>query len=550
MLDHLLSVLFAQADAAVDTTPSTAVPMLALLLASTVPAYLIGYFLAKQLKMPDYAGKLGFIGLTIGLGIGVIIACLPQVGLATPKFGIDLKGGVILVYEINEEDTAAVKSETGNREQIKVGDLVSALNERLNPGGVNEIQIRAYGERQVEIVVPDVGPEEVASIKYQVENAGRLEFLMLATDPERDDCIGIVQSDPTLKREKYIRNADGKLIGKWARVSIETNKRTGLPELSVFYPNATYRDAVTGDLLSESRTLGEQGFIAELKKRGITAIDALMAVDPDPNNWVEGTHLASAQIGNDQFGDFTVNFTMKSDGAVRMGNLTGNNTSDKSRGYYRYMGIVLDGKLGSAPSINSMISDNGQITGNFSQKEVEDLVKLLRSGKLPAVLDPDPISENQISPLLGLDTINKGRFSIIVSVVAVLVFMVMYYRFAGVVACFALVVNTLLVIACMILMKAAFTLPGLAGMVLTVGMSVDANVLIYERIREELARGAALRMAIRNGFSRAMSSIIDGNLTTIITAVVLYVIGGEQLKGFAVTLILGIVMSMYTAIFC
>ncbi len=136
------------------------------------------------------------------------------------------------------------------------------------------------------------------------------------------------------------------------------------------------------------------------------------------------------------------------------------------------------------------------------------------------------------------------------SVSAVLVFMLFYYRFAGAVACFALIVNSILVITFMILMKAAFTLPGIAGMVLSVGMSVDANVLIYERIREELQRGAALRMAIRNGFAKAMSTIIDSNVTTIITAVVLYVIGSEQLKGFAVTLILGILMSMYTAIFC
>ena len=127
--------------------------------------------------------------------------------------------------------------------------------------------------------------------------------------------------------------------------------------------------------------------------------------------------------------------------------------------------------------------------------------------------------------------------------------MIVYYRFAGVVACIALAFNLLLVLALMVLIKAAFTLPGLAGLVLTIGMAVDANVLIYERIREELKSGAALRMAIRNGFGRAMSAIIDSNVTTIITGIVLFYIGTDQVKGFAVTLILGILTSMFTAIF-
>jgi SecD/SecF fusion protein len=147
-------------------------------------------------------------------------------------------------------------------------------------------------------------------------------------------------------------------------------------------------------------------------------------------------------------------------------------------------------------------------------------------------------------------TIEQGVWSMTVSTILVLLFMVFYYRFAGIVACLALLANILFVVATMLMFEAAFTLPGLAGLVLTVGMSVDANVLIFERIREEMARGASLRMAIRNGFSRATTTIVDANLTTLITGVVLYVIGTDQIRGFAVTLILGIIMSMYTAIFC
>ena len=174
----------------------------------------------------------------------------------------------------------------------------------------------------------------------------------------------------------------------------------------------------------------------------------------------------------------------------------------------------------------------------MTETEVEHIIEILNAGSLPAALNKTPISEEIISPTLGAETIEKGKMAILGSLVAVVLFMIVYYRFAGVVACIALAFNLLLVLALMVLIKAAFTLPGLAGLVLTIGMAVDANVLIYERIREELRSGAALRMAIRNGFSRAMSAIIDSNVTTIITGIVLFYIGTDQVKGFAVTLIL------------
>jgi SecD/SecF fusion protein len=214
------------------------------------------------------------------------------------------------------------------------------------------------------------------------------------------------------------------------------------------------------------------------------------------------------------------------------------------------LGIVLDKKLISAPTIRERIDTNGQISGGaMTDKEVEHIIQILNAGSLPAALNKEPISEWTISPTLGATTVAAGKRAIVASLIAVILFMIIYYRFAGIVACLALAFNLLLVLALMVLIRAAFTLPGLAGLVLTIGMSVDANVLIYERIREELRGGAALRMAIRNGFSRAMSAIIDSNVTTIIAGIALYYIGTDQVKGFAVTLILGILTSMFTAIF-
>ena len=211
---------------------------------------------------------------------------------------------------------------------------------------------------------------------------------------------------------------------------------------------------------------------------------------------------------------------------------------------------MLDGELLSAPNLLAVIRDRGQITGDFSTEEVKWLVGVLDAGTLPAALNEIPISEQRVDPTLGEATIESGKRAIGISLIAIALFMPFYYRFSGLVACFALVLNLVLVLGVMLAIGATFTLPGLAGLVLTVGMAVDANVLIFERIREELAGGSALRMAIRNGFGRATRTIVDANLTTLITAIVLYVIGKDQLRGFAVTLILGIGMSMFTAIFC
>src|SRR5262249_36236952 len=163
------------------------------------------------------------------------------------------------------------------------------------------------------------------------------------------------------------------------------------------------------------------------------------------------------------------------------------------------LAIILDEFIVSAPRLNEPIRTDGQISGRFTKEQVDDLVRILRAGALPATLKKDPVSENTIGPTLGADTIDSGVKAVFWAFIAVLAFMLVYYRFAGVVACVALFANLLLTIAFMVLVNATFTLPGLAGLVLMLGMAVDANVLIYERLREERDRGASLALAIRNG---------------------------------------------------
>ena len=206
----------------------------------------------------------------------------------------------------------------------------------------------------------------------------------------------------------------------------------------------------------------------------------------------------------------------------------------------------------SAPSINSEIRDSGIIEGGgqgFKPKEVEHLINILQAGSLPASLNPTPLQEEKVGPTLGEDTIAKGVRAIWVSMLVVPIFMVIYYRFAGVVAVIALVVNMILLIGSMAFMQATFSLPGLAGLALTIGMAVDANVLVFERMREEKERGASLAQQIRNGFNRAWVTIFDSHVTNLLAAIVLYVVGTEEVKGFALTMIIGMLWNLFTAVF-
>ena len=240
-------------------------------------------------------------------------------------------------------------------------------------------------------------------------------------------------------------------------------------------------------------------------------------------------------------------FSFNSAGGLKFGRLTGDHVPVGEFKYY--LAIVLDDELQTAPTINSVITDNGRITGNFTQKEVDEIVRIINAGSLPAALEPEPVRDMTTDATLGAETIRQSTIAMIIASIAVPLFMLVYYRFAGLVAVLVLGLNMLILVALMILIKAPFTLPALAGLALTVGMAVDNNVLIYERLREEIAHGAALRMAIRNAFHRVGVVIIDANITHLIAATVLWSVGTEQIKGFAVTFWLGAILSIWTTMF-
>jgi SecD/SecF fusion protein len=277
-------------------------------------------------------------------------------------------------------------------------------------------------------------------------------------------------------------------------------------------------------------------------------------IDPVTGNEtpkIDGSYLISAMNQPSSDGRPAVSFTFNNAGGLLFREVTRKNVPNEETGakIKRHLAIILDGLVMSAPTINSEISTHGQISGTFTSKEVDSLVNILRAGALPATLKQQPVSENTMGSTLGQDTISKGLIAILVSFGVVLIFMCVYYRFAGFVASIALLANLVLTVGFMVAVRATFTLPGLAGLVLMLGMAVDANILIYERLREEREKGASILIALRNGYDRAFGTIIDTHLSSIFTAIVLYIVGNDQLKGFGVSLTAGLLISLYTSLF-
>ena len=584
--------LFAQAAdmaAAATTVPTATVPwwrepwaVWGITLLTVAGPTLLSWLLAKQLRAADMWGRLATV--LVALTAGAVVTWLGW----PPRLGIDLKGGVILVYEVDASRQAAgqvddcvgrieqllasqdgrkgtvsrmadnriaVRLETADAaaresflkgvEQVDFGDarvrlagqragaeaidldydvagrsspvdmdkLVAAVSRRVNPGGQKEVTVRRYGIDQLEVIVPEVDQSEVDLIKRVVSSAGVLEFRITANpeDPRHKQVIELASRSPGTTVTE-----GGRQIGRW--VQLDTAK---------------INPAEDGGLVTRTMPDGRVEVLVVLDRFDVT-----------------GGYLSRASSSYDSNLQPCVNFSFNSSGAALFGTLTGQNLPDPANRLTSRLGILLDDTLLSAPTIRSTISGDGQITGSFKQSDVDFLVGVLNAGSLPAALVSEPISEQKISPQLGADTIRSGARAMLLATIVVLAFMLAYYRFSGFIADLAVLLNILLVVALMVSLKAAFTLAGLAGLVLSVGMAVDANVLIYERMREETERGAGVRTAIRNGFARAFSTIVDSNLTTLISAFVLFAMGTDQLKGFAVTLILGLVLNLFTAVFC
>ncbi len=359
--------------------------------------------------------------------------------------------------------------------------------------------------------------DDSRDLQRMLKGAGILEFRILPT-LDRLESIGLTSDEVnayvqslTTKGPKYA--SDNKYI--W--LEIENIKEWKIPN-------------------TIAAPFGDKYYVLASNKQNETMLHQASGKD-----W----KLVRAAPGQDEYGRNAIDFALDERGGRLFGNVTGNNID-------RPLCILLDGIAISAPKINSRITTRGQITGGsggFTQTETFDMVNKLNAGSLPARLIEQPLSIRSIGPSIGADNRDKGIRSGLIGVMLVTACMAGYYLLGGAIADAALLMNLLFTLAIMSALRATFTLPGIAGTILTIGMSVDANVLIFERIREEQQKGASIATAIKNGYKRAFSAIFDSNLTTIISAAVLYWVGSEDIKGFAIVLMLGLISNLFTAVF-
>jgi SecD/SecF fusion protein len=532
--------------------------ILAVIVAIFVAPILLGNLLSRVLKLKDMAGRLSVVLLAFTLGIapfawhlydgnrkGADWKTSLKGGVVNGekikgaiRLGIDLEGGTNLIFEVDH--SASEKEIT----DLVMDQMVAAIAKRINPGGLDEIVIRRVGFDRIEIIIPGEDPADVQRTKDKIKRLGSLEFAILAS--RRDHGPGgkkIPRDLPAELRQEGIISlagklspvekdlrSDGRVVASWREVGL-----TGTE------PNQTPKDVGDGgDVVTRpGRTLED----------GKTVLKEFLVVFEKEDGRVTGQYLTRVSPGTDESGQLSVDFRFNGEGARRFLSLTQKYGPESDKSFHRRLAILLDGNVHSAPRINQPIGRSGQISGDFDPDEITELVAVLNAGALEVPIKPTPVLERTIGPTLAHDVQEKGVNAILLAGGAVVVFMLLYYWVAGVVAVMCLALNLVLVMGTMAAINATFTLPGLAGLVLTIGMAVDANVLIFERIREELKRGSSLRMSINNGFAKAFTTIVDANVTTLLIAVVLYMIGTDQIRGFAVTLFIGIVMSMFTSLY-
>ena len=371
-------------------TAEKALLFLGALLGVIVLPFVLGSVIAKSVKMRDYGWKIGLTLCTLACALFILSRSFDW---ETKKFkiplGVDLKGGVILIYEVENTAVMSEKGAQDSEDSINMGDLVQALTNRINPSGTKEIVIRPYGDRQVEIIIPEVDPIEVERIKRLIDTAGALEFRIVANQRDHQYLLAAAEAQSEDQARKLSRRVlvDGKPAGFWARAAKE---KLSMAEVS----DNILRNARTGAMI-DIRQLppmrdGEQLLQDFLEANELDDMDVLVATDDGVN--VSGDNLGTVSAGNDELLNPCVRFRMKGEGVQKFRYLTSENlpSTDSTPAFYRHLGIILDERLLTFPRILTTISDNGQITGNFTQEEVDFLVGILRSGRLPATLQKVP----------------------------------------------------------------------------------------------------------------------------------------------------------------
>tara|TARA_B000000477_G_scaffold35433_1_gene30258 strand:+ start:3153 stop:5051 length:1899 start_codon:yes stop_codon:yes gene_type:complete len=473
----------------------------------------------------------------------------------------------------------------GEESEDAINRVLEILQNRVDQFGVAEPTIQKQGNQR--IIVELAGVQDSDRARSLLESTALLEFfivkditttnqIMAKIDQAligNKDISNIAKNDQTIEQNSAITDDDGtvSVTELFGESSDESNV-----DSSAVTPDIVAEQPFSGMLRNLGNTIGvpvknsysvrKMLDLPEVKERlaaiGGTFMFSNKAQDyPTVDGDVESVYSlflledqaeltggvveeAKANLGpqgTTSAGQPIVNLSMNSDGARKWSIITGSNVG-------RQVAIVLDNKVHMAPNIREKISGGGTLIEGFANiDEAKDIAIVLRAGALPAPVDI--IEERVVGPSLGADSVRSGTRSVVIGLIIVLIFMLIYYRAAGTIADFALIWNIVLVLAVLASLQATLTLPGIAGLILTVGMSIDANVIIFERIREELRKGKTPKAAIDGGYDRALTTIIDANVTTLIAALVLWQFGTGPIKGFATVLFWGILISMFTAIF-
>ncbi len=466
------------------------------------------------------------------------------------SLGLDLQGGIHLVLQVVTEDAVTIETDqeiTRLQDQLKKKDITYKTIVKEKLGQISIQGIPADQEGKLRDLLDEsfkdwdhtmIGDAATLTMKLGVQQYLKEQAVTQALETIRNRVDQFGVAEPTIQRQglagdriiielpgvddpervKNLIKTTAILEWKLVKAGPAADEQTLLSPYDGQVPEDA--EVIRGD---PKRTEG-----------GYYLLDRVAVVT--------GKDLRTVRRSVDEWNSPAVSFSLNPEGGRRFEKLTAENIGNS-------IAIILDNRVISAPRVESRIpaASGGIIRGRFTVEEAEDLVVVLRAGALPASIKY--LEERTIGPSLGADSVRKGLASCIVALLLVMTFMIVYYRLSGVNAVVALFLNMVLLAGALGYFKATLTLPGIAGVILTIGMAVDANVLIFERIREELLAGKSVLNAIATGFSRAFSAILDSNLTTIISAIFLFQFGTGPVKGYAVTLIIGIAASMFTAVF-
>lgn len=474
------------------------------------------------------------------------------------NLGLDLRGGMHLVLAVEVEDALRAETEKAMQRVVDLGadaGITDLRGERLSN---TSFRVSGFGAEEPSLITDDL-TNEFGDGWSRSFSGDTLRFEMSAANEDQIRNLSVQQALETIRNRIDAYGVTEPVI---QRVGMGENRI--LVQLPGVEDPERVRELIKSTAFLEFRLVEERfpagGTDTEEDARAIYGgtlpqdAELFEELEQDENTGallgrryyvlekrqvITGRDVRNARPSAGQFNEPVVSFQLTREGGQRFGEVTGANEG-------RFLAIVLDGHVISAPRINSRITDSGQIEGSFTYQEVEDLSTKLRSGALPAGITY--LEERTVGPSLGRDSIEQGFRAGIIGFGLVIVAMLVVYKGAGINAVVALLLNIVLLFGALAYFGATLTLPGIAGIILTIGMAVDANVLVFERIREELRVGRTVKSAVSSGFGKALSSILDANITTLIAALFLFQFGTGPIRGFAVTLIVGIVASVFTAV--